>query len=163
MARTHRPPFALQLAGHVHEAAEVAREQRLGPGRGDVRRLRLDDGVGDVGILHAERPAEAAADISAGELDQLQPAHGAQQLARLPLHAEYDEQIKGRYADIVNSPADRGAGGITAAQFLKRFAGDAPWAHLDIAGTAYDNKKPYTPNGGAGFGVRTLVELAKGA
>ena len=81
---------------------------------------------------------------------------------RLPLHAEYDEQIKGRYADIVNSPADRGAGGITAAQFLKRCAGDVPWAHLDIAGTAYDNKKPYTPNGGAGFGVRTLVELAKG-
>lgn len=82
---------------------------------------------------------------------------------RLPLHAEYDEQIKGRYADIVNSPADRGAGGITAAQFLKRFAVDTPWAHLDIAGTAYDNKKPYTPNGGAGFGVRTLVELARAA
>ncbi|MDA0181453.1 leucyl aminopeptidase [Solirubrobacter phytolaccae] len=82
---------------------------------------------------------------------------------RLPLHAEYDEQIKGRYADIVNSPADRGAGGITAAQFLKRFTGDVPWAHLDIAGTAYDNKKPYTPNGGAGYGVRTLVELARGA
>ena len=37
-----------------------------------------------------------------------------------------------------------------------------PWAHLDIAGTAYDNKKPYTPNGGAGFGVRTLIELARG-
>jgi leucyl aminopeptidase len=81
---------------------------------------------------------------------------------RLPLHAEYDEMIKGRYADIVNSTADRGAGGITAAQFLKRFVGDVPWAHLDIAGTAYDNKKPYTPNGGAGFGVRTLIELARG-
>ena len=81
---------------------------------------------------------------------------------RLPLHAEYDEMIKGRYADIVNSTADRGAGGITAAQFLKRFTGDVPWAHLDIAGTAYDNKKPYTPNGGAGFGVRTLIELARG-
>lgn len=80
---------------------------------------------------------------------------------RLPLHAEYDEMIKGRYADIVNSTADRSAGGITAAQFLKRFVGDVPWAHLDIAGTAYDNKKPYTPNGGAGFGVRTLVELAR--
>jgi leucyl aminopeptidase len=73
---------------------------------------------------------------------------------RLPLHDEYDEQIKGRYADIVNSPADRGAGGITAAQFLRRFAGDVPWAHLDIAGTAYDNKKSYTPNGGAGGGSR---------
>jgi leucyl aminopeptidase len=81
---------------------------------------------------------------------------------RLPLHAEYDEMIKGRYADIVNSTVDRSAGGITAAQFLKRFVGDVPWAHLDIAGTAYDNKKPYTPNGGAGFGVRTLIELARG-
>ena len=81
---------------------------------------------------------------------------------RLPLHAEYDEMIKGRYADIVNSTAERGAGGITAAQFLKRFTGDVPWAHLDIAGTAYDNKKAYTPNGGAGFGVRTLIELARG-
>ena len=81
---------------------------------------------------------------------------------RLPLHAEYDEMIKGRYADIVNSTVDRSAGGITAAQFLKRFTGDVPWAHLDIAGTAYDNKKPYTPAGGAGFGVRTLIELARG-
>jgi leucyl aminopeptidase len=82
---------------------------------------------------------------------------------RLPLHDEYDEMIKGRYADIVNSTAERSAGGITAAQFLKRFVGDVPWAHLDIAGTANDNKKPYTPTGGSGFGVRTLIELARGA
>jgi leucyl aminopeptidase len=82
---------------------------------------------------------------------------------RLPLHDEYDEMIKGRYADIVNSTVDRSAGGITAAQFLKRFVGDVPWAHLDIAGTAYDNKKPYTREGGAGFGVRTLIELARGS
>ncbi|MBE2319213.1 leucyl aminopeptidase [Solirubrobacter sp. CPCC 204708] len=80
---------------------------------------------------------------------------------RLPLHDEYDEMIQGRYADIVNSTADRGAGGITAAHFLKRFVGETPWAHLDIAGTAYDNKKPYTREGGAGFGVRTLIELAR--
>lgn len=79
---------------------------------------------------------------------------------RLPLHAEYAEMIKGRYADIVNSTAERGAGSITAGEFLRRFTGDVPWAHLDIAGTAYDNQKPYTPTGGAGFGVRTLVELA---
>ena len=56
----------------------------------------------------------------------------------------------------------RRRGSITAAEFLHRFVGDIPWAHLDIAGTAYDNKKPYAPNGGAGWGVRLLVELAKG-
>jgi leucyl aminopeptidase len=82
---------------------------------------------------------------------------------RLPLHPDYAKMIEGRYADIVNSTAERGvAGSITAAEFLHRFAGDIPWAHLDIAGTAYDLKKPYAPNGGAGWGVRLLVELARG-
>jgi leucyl aminopeptidase len=81
---------------------------------------------------------------------------------RLPLHEEYDELIKSRYADIANAVEARKAGSITAAQFLRRFTGDVPWAHLDIAGTAYENGKPYTPKGGAGFGVRTLIELARG-
>ena len=79
---------------------------------------------------------------------------------RLPLHAEYADLIKSRYADIANAVEARKAGSITAAQFLKRFTGDVPWVHLDIAGTAYENGKPYTPKGGAGFGVRLLVELA---
>ena len=57
---------------------------------------------------------------------------------RLPLHHEYAELIKGRYADIVNRPSAREATPITAAEFLHRFAGDVPWAHLDIAGTAWD-------------------------
>ncbi len=69
--------------------------------------------------------------------------------------------IKGRYADIANAVENRQAGSIVAAEFLRRFTGDVPWAHLDIAGTADDNGKPYTPKGGAGFGVRTLVELAR--
>jgi leucyl aminopeptidase len=81
---------------------------------------------------------------------------------RLPLHPDYAKMIEGRYADIVNSTADRSAGPITAAEFLHRFAGDVPWAHLDIAGTAYDNGKPYSSKGGAGWGVRLLVELARG-
>jgi leucyl aminopeptidase len=80
---------------------------------------------------------------------------------RLPLHEEYDELIKSRYADIANAVEARKAGSITAAAFLRRFTGDVPWAHLDIAGTAYENGKPYTPKGGAGFGVRTLIELAR--
>jgi leucyl aminopeptidase len=80
---------------------------------------------------------------------------------RLPLHAEYDEQIKGRYADIVNSES-RKAHPIQGASFLKRFVGDVPWAHLDIAGTAHDNGRAYTSKGGAGWGVRLLLELASG-
>jgi leucyl aminopeptidase len=80
---------------------------------------------------------------------------------RLPLHDEYDELIKSRYADIANAVEARKAGSITAAQFLRRFTGDVPWVHLDIAGTAYENGKPYAPKGGAGFGVRTLIELAR--
>ena len=80
---------------------------------------------------------------------------------RLPLHAEYADLIKGRYGDIMNAVEARKAGSITAAEFLRRFTGDVPWAHLDIAGVAYENGKPYSPKGGAGFGVRLLVELAR--
>jgi leucyl aminopeptidase len=80
---------------------------------------------------------------------------------RLPFHAEYADLIKGRYADINNAVEARKAGSITAAEFLKRFTGDTPWVHLDIAGMAWDNGKPYAPKGGAGFGVRLLIELAR--
>jgi leucyl aminopeptidase len=52
---------------------------------------------------------------------------------------------------------------IAAAEFLKRFTGDVPWAHVDIAGTAWDVDRPYTPKGGSGYGVRLLVELAASA
>jgi leucyl aminopeptidase len=83
-------------------------------------------------------------------------------LWRMPLHEEYRKMIEGRYADIVNSTAERSAGACTAAEFLHRFSGEVPWAHIDIAGAAYDNGKPYTPKGGAGWGVRLLVELARG-
>jgi leucyl aminopeptidase len=80
---------------------------------------------------------------------------------QLPLHSEYADAIKGRYADIVNSTENRKAGSITAAEFLHRFVGDVPWAHLDIAGTANDTGRSYAPSGGTGFGVRLLVELAR--
>jgi leucyl aminopeptidase len=93
--------------------------------------------------------AVAAAGARSGEL-----------LWRLPLHAEYAEAIKSRYADIANAVENRKAGSIVAAEFLKRFAGDVPWVHLDIAGTAWDTGRAYAPKGGNGFGVRLLVELA---
>ena len=57
---------------------------------------------------------------------------------------------------------DQGAGTATAAAFLKAFVEDAPWAHLDIAGTAWtSNEKPYVPKGGSGFGVRLLIDYLK--
>jgi leucyl aminopeptidase len=79
---------------------------------------------------------------------------------RLPLHEEYADLVKGQYADLTNAPEGRLAGSITAAEFLKRFVGDATWAHLDIAGTGNDTGKAYAPKGGSGVGVRLLVELA---
>ncbi len=82
-------------------------------------------------------------------------------LWRLPLHDSYAELIRSRYADILNAVESRKAGSITAAEFLKRFVGEVPWAHLDIAGTAWDNGKPYAGRGGAGWGVHTLVALAR--
>ena len=80
---------------------------------------------------------------------------------RLPLHAEYAELIKGEYADIMNAVENRKAGSITAAEFLSRFVGDVPWAHLDIAGTAWNTGKAYAGKGGNGMGVRLLVALAR--
>jgi leucyl aminopeptidase len=79
---------------------------------------------------------------------------------RLPLHEEYADLIKGRYGDISNVVESRKAGSITAGEFLKRFVGDTPWAHLDIAGTAWDTGRAYAAKGGNGVGVRLLVELA---
>jgi leucyl aminopeptidase len=83
---------------------------------------------------------------------------------RLPLHHDYAEMIKGRYGQIINSTTKREATALTAGEFLHHFAGEVPWAHLDIAGTAFDVRRPYfTGHGATGFGVRLLVELARGA
>ncbi len=83
-------------------------------------------------------------------------------LWQLPLWEEYDAQIKGDFGDIKNS-GGRQAGTITAAAFLKQFAEDYTWAHLDIAGTAWaDKNTPGSPKGGTGVGVRLLVEYLKG-
>jgi leucyl aminopeptidase len=79
---------------------------------------------------------------------------------RLPLHADYAELIKGSYGDILNAVENRRAASVTAAEFLRRFVDDVPWAHLDIAGTAWDTGKAYAPKGGTGYGVRLLVQLA---
>jgi leucyl aminopeptidase len=78
---------------------------------------------------------------------------------QLPIDDRYGEQMSSPIADIKND-GGRGAGAITAAMFLKAFAGQTPWAHLDIAGTAWINDaKPYIAKGATGFGVRTLANF----
>src|SRR3990170_467012 len=93
-------------------------------------------------------------------------AETAERVWELPLWDEYEEQIKSDVADVKNT-GGRSGGAITAARFLKRFAGDAPWAHIDMAGVAWvgsgpdSPKKEYLPKGASGWGVRLLVRLLR--
>jgi len=80
---------------------------------------------------------------------------------RLPLHPEFKALMKGKVADLSNLASKRKAGTITAASFLEEFVGETPWAHVDIAGTAWDVGREYTGSEASGFGVRLLVELAR--
>jgi leucyl aminopeptidase len=80
---------------------------------------------------------------------------------RLPLHPDYKKLTTGTVADLTNAAAKREAGTIYAGSFLEEFVDDVPWAHLDIAGTAWDSEREYAGKGPTGFGVRLLVALAR--
>lgn len=82
---------------------------------------------------------------------------------RFPMQPEYAKQIKSPIADLQNiGTGGRGAGSIVAAEFLKKFVNDVPWAHLDIAGMAWSKKDaPITPKGGTGYGVRLLDQMVR--
>ncbi|MBF0285975.1 MAG: leucyl aminopeptidase, partial [Magnetococcales bacterium] len=83
---------------------------------------------------------------------------------KLPLWPGYHEMLKSPVADLRNIGDRPEAGTITGACFLSKFVGDKrKWAHLDIAGTAWDpsGRKPYAPKGAVGFGVRLLARLAR--
>ena len=83
---------------------------------------------------------------------------------QLPMFAEFGEQIRSEVADIKNVGDGRWGGAITAAKFLEEFVGGKPWVHLDIAGPAFfESPKSWLEAGGSGFGVRTLVEVARRA
>jgi leucyl aminopeptidase len=99
-------------------------------------------------------------DALAGEVSEAGEQSG-ELTWRLPLHPEYKELMKGKVADLSNLASKRKAGTITAGSFLEEFVGETPWAHIDIAGTAWDVGRPYVGNGASGFGVRLLVELAR--
>jgi leucyl aminopeptidase len=78
---------------------------------------------------------------------------------RMPMGPAYDKLIDSKFADMKNS-GGRHAGSITAAHFLKRFVGETPWAHLDIAGTAMASPATETNTSwGSGWGVRLLDRL----
>src|SRR6266404_5106919 len=89
-------------------------------------------------------------------------AKAGEKMWRMPLDDEYKEQIRSGIADIVNS-GGRWGGAITAAMFLKEFAEDTPWLHLDIAGTAWmEETKSWMAKGPSGIAVRSLVEFVRG-
>jgi leucyl aminopeptidase len=81
----------------------------------------------------------------------------------LPLFKGYRKSIDSNVADIKNISGSRYGGAIVAAVFLAEYAGDGPWAHLDIAGPARrEETSGEFVKGASGVGVRTLIELAKG-
>jgi len=95
----------------------------------------------------------------AGEVEEAGRTTG-ELVWRLPLHPEYKQLTKGTVADLTNAAAKRKAGTIYAGSFLEEFVGGTPWAHVDIAGTAWEVGRSYTGDDASGFGVRLLVELA---
>jgi leucyl aminopeptidase len=106
------------------------------------------------------------AGIFANDDDMYRRLHEANQKAgekmwRMPLDDEYMEQIRSSIADIMNT-GGRWGGAITAAMFLKEFAEETPWIHLDIAGTAWmEEQKPWIAKGPSGIALRSLVEFVK--
>src|ERR1700691_1986265 len=81
---------------------------------------------------------------------------------RLPVEDDYKEFIKSNIADIMTTGGSRWGGAITAAMFLKEFAEDTPWIHLDIAGLAWSEEaKPWMAKGPSGFAVRTITEWVR--
>jgi len=108
----------------------------------------------------------ANAGIFANDEDMYERFHRAnakagEKMWRMPLDDEYKEQIRSSIADIVNS-GGRWGGAVTAAMFLKEFAEDTPWIHLDIAGTAWtEDQKPWIAKGPSGIALRSLIEFVK--
>jgi len=142
-------------------------------------RLVLADGIAYAKQLGATHLVDAAtltgaivvalANVNVGVFGN-QPAYTERLLASarnagekmwpMPLDDDYREMIKSTIADIQNVGSGKGGGAVTAAMFLKEFAEETPWIHLDIAGTAWlDEAKPWAAKGASGVAVRTLVDF----
>ncbi len=100
-------------------------------------------------------------DATANKFLAALPASG-EKFWRLPCTDDYRDHIKSQIADIMNTGKNRYGGAISGAMFLKEFAGDTPWIHLDIAGCAWnDEAKPWLANGPSGIAVRSIVEWVR--
>jgi leucyl aminopeptidase len=79
----------------------------------------------------------------------------------MPIPAAYERHIDSPIADVKNMGNGRAGGSITAALFLQRFTNGTPWAHIDIAPTAWvkDSRNPTVPDGAVGYGVRLLDRM----
>jgi leucyl aminopeptidase len=142
-------------------------------------RLILADGVTYIKQLGATHLVDAAtltgaivvalSNINVGVFGSDQPwtdkllasaKAAGEKMWQMPMDDEYREFIKGSVADIQNIGSGKGGGSITGAWFIREFAGDSPWIHLDIAGTAWnDDAKPWLAKGPTGVALRTLVNL----
>jgi leucyl aminopeptidase len=79
----------------------------------------------------------------------------------MPIDDEYEELIKSTIADIRNTGTGKGGGAITAAWFIKEFAEDTPWVHLDIAATCWvDESRPWLAKGPTGIAIRSIIDFA---
>ena len=122
--------------------------------------------TGDLGLVNAAGQQPARIPPPATEVPELVPEVEAaadrtgERVWPLPLWEEYSEDIKSKVADIKNMGTGRLSGTVAGAVFLKEFIGETPWVHLDIAGTAWQDKdQPYIPSGGSGIGVRLITDL----
>src|SRR6266481_7527281 len=127
----------------------------------DQRRLvffffQAEDGIRDGTVTGVQT---CALPILADRLTKAGKKEG-EPVWRLPLGDGYDRLVKSKIADMKNIGGPQ-AGSITAAQILQRFVNKVPWAHLDIAGVAWQDgeQKPLAPSWGTGWGVRVLNRL----
>jgi leucyl aminopeptidase len=127
-----------------------------------ARIINLATLTGACGVALGETTAGLWSNNATFQAEVLRAAEQVgERLWPMPLHAEYSEKIRSRVAEIKNSGGRMG-GACTAAAFLKVFAGETPWVHVDIAYTARQSKDSHGLVAGAtGFGVRTLVRLAE--
>lgn len=100
-------------------------------------------------------------DVLASAIESASAATG-EKLWRLPFFDDYEDRMKSDVADLNNMAAEKNAGTISGAVFLKNFVEKTPWAHIDIAGTAwYSKARGYRPKNATGYGLRLVVDLIK--
>ena len=160
-----------QRGGTTVEVLNTDAEGRLVLADGLVAaREEKPDAIVDIATLTGAQivalgPLVSAVMGSAGMPDAVVEAARAagEQFWPMPLPAELRASLKSSVADLANI-GDRSGGMLVAGLFLKEFVADVPWAHLDIAGPSFNEHEPwgYTPRGGTGVGVRTLLALLEG-